>query len=95
VSSKKSLETKQIPVGPAAQIEPLWDDEGCARFLSISAKTLPRWRVEGRGPPFLKLSRGRSGLVRYRPSDVIEWVNSQLRRSTSDPGEASQLSEQP
>ncbi len=66
--------------------QPLWTDEQVATYLGVSPKSLPRWRVEGRSPPFVKLAYGRTGLVRYRPIDVINWVADQMRLSTSDRG---------
>ena len=47
-------------------------------------RTLQKWRVEGRGPRFLKVGRR----VFYRRSDIEAWLESCLRSSTSDDGEA-------
>lgn len=54
-----------------------------AEFLGLSPKTLERFRVEGRGPSFLKLGRR----VMYSRDDLVKWAESQRRMSTSDPGE--------
>lgn len=43
-----------------------------ARFLSVSVAALRRWRLEGRGPRFLKLGSA----VRYRQEDVKAWLDS-------------------
>ena len=51
-----------------------------AEFLGLSPKTLERFRVEGRGPSFLKLGRR----VVYSREDLVEWAEAQRRRSTSD-----------
>lgn len=48
----------------------------------ISAKTLERWRVEGRGPAFRKLGRR----VLYTREDLLAWAEQQRRTSTSDCG---------
>ena len=53
-----------------------------ARRLEVSRRTLERWRVEGGGPPFLKVGRG----VRYDDNDLAAWIAAQRRLSTSDPG---------
>jgi predicted DNA-binding transcriptional regulator AlpA len=45
-----------------------------AQLLNRSVKTLRNDRSLGRGPKFVKLGRA----VRYRPSDVLEYVNSRL-----------------
>ena len=66
-------------------IEPLLDEKAVAEILSCSVKTLQKHRLEGRGIPFVKLSKG---LVRYRPSDVRSTINASVRLSTSDPGQA-------
>lgn len=51
-----------------------------ARLLALSTSWLAKLRLFGGGPAFLKLGR----LVRYRPSDLSRWAESNLRRSTSD-----------
>lgn len=48
--------------------------------LSISQRTLEAARARGTGPHYLKVGR----LIRYRRADVIAWLESQRRRSTSD-----------
>jgi hypothetical protein len=44
-----------------------------AKQLRVSLAALRRWRVEGRGPRFIKVS----SLVRYRPEELEEWVAAQ------------------
>ncbi len=53
-----------------------------AVFLGVSARTLEKWRLLGRGPAYRKLG-GR--LVRYAIDDLEEFAGDR-RRSTSDPG---------
>lgn len=53
-----------------------------ATFLGLSPRTLERFRVEGRGPAFLKLGRR----VVYSRDDLVAWAEAQRRRSTSDRG---------
>ena len=43
-----------------------------ATQLAISLASLRRWRVEGRGPRYLKLGAS----VRYRIADVEDWLAS-------------------
>jgi Helix-turn-helix domain len=50
-------------------------------FLRISAVTLGRWRMEGRGPPFRKFGRR----VVYERADLSAWAEAQRRASTSEP----------
>jgi excisionase family DNA binding protein len=65
-------------------VERLLTQKEVARQLGISGRTLERHRVTGTGPRWLRLGR----LVRYRISDLEEWVESSVRRSTSDNAEA-------
>lgn len=51
-----------------------------ADYLGISESTLAKWRVSGTGPVFGKLGR----TVIYRRSDLDDWVQENIRRSTSD-----------
>jgi len=61
-------------------VEKLLTQKEVALRLGISERTLERHRVIGTGPRFVRLGR----LVRYRLSDLIDWVASSVRRSTSD-----------
>lgn len=60
----------------------LLHEQEAAKFLSLSFRTLQAWRVRGEGPHFCKIGRA----VRYRRHDLIAWVETQVRASTSDPG---------
>ena len=53
-----------------------------AAHLSLSTRTLDRYRVSGDGPVFLKFG----GRVRYLREDLDDWARSRRRRSTSDDG---------
>ena len=49
----------------------------------INHRTLQAWRVRrSDGIPWVSLGRA----VRYRVKDVEAWLESKIRRSTSDPG---------
>jgi predicted DNA-binding transcriptional regulator AlpA len=48
----------------------LIDERQLEQLYNIRRKTAQRWRLEGRGPRFLKLE----GLVRYRLSDIEIWI---------------------
>lgn len=43
-----------------------------AQVLSLSIRTLQSWRGRGSGPQFVRAGRA----VRYRRSDIEEWVES-------------------
>ncbi|QGT55152.1 hypothetical protein SEA_FORZA_191 [Gordonia phage Forza] len=53
-----------------------------ADYLRLSIPTLNKWRSAGGGPIFIKLG----GSVRYRESDVVDFVNgvSSYVRETND-----------
>ena len=55
-----------------------------ARIVGLSAKTLARYRVKGKGPVFLKLG----GRVRYLRKDLDDWAHRRRRASTRDDGTA-------
>ena len=48
----------------------------------IPVRTLQKWRLTGSGPCFVKLGRA----VRYRIVDMDSFIESRLRKSTSDMG---------
>ena len=52
-----------------------------AAYEGLSHRTLERYRVIGEEARFLKLSRR----VLYRRTDLDGWLESRVRRSTSDP----------
>jgi excisionase family DNA binding protein len=51
-----------------------------ADYLRLSKRTLERLRVSGLGPKFVKCG-GRS--IRYRQSDLDEWISRRIVGSTS------------
>lgn len=44
-------------------------------LIRAAEKTLANWRALNIGPPYSKLSEGKSGRVRYRRRDVLAWLN--------------------
>lgn len=56
--------------------------EEAAVCLGLEAGTLANWRWTGRGPHFIKVG----GRVRYRLSDLAEYLDRQTRSSTSAGG---------
>jgi len=51
-----------------------------ARLLNLKISTLEAWAVRGGGPAFVKLGRA----VRYRESDLLAFVESQVRYNTAE-----------
>jgi predicted DNA-binding transcriptional regulator AlpA len=61
-------------------MEALFDQKRAARILGLSVRTLERHRLAGTGPRYARLGR----LIRYRQSDLEEWIDRNLRNSTSE-----------
>lgn len=51
-----------------------------AEYMQISKSWLAKSRLNGDGPPFIKVGR----LVLYDLNDVDTWLSDRKRRSTSD-----------
>ncbi len=58
----------------------LLDTARAAEFLGIAKQTMARWRVDGQGPPFIKVG----GAVRYRPDDLNVWLDARRARHTAE-----------
>lgn len=52
-----------------------------ALLIDHSVSTLRKWRVQGGGPSYVKISR-RS--IRYRYSDLMGWIDSRIVRHSSE-----------
>ncbi len=50
--------------------------EEVAKLLDVTDQTLALWRMEKRGPDYVKLGRN----VFYRKSDVIQWIEGSVVR---------------
>jgi predicted DNA-binding transcriptional regulator AlpA len=50
-----------------------------AEYLDIHPTTLATWRVEGRGPRYVKVGPRK---VRYRPEDIETWLEANTHSST-------------
>ena len=53
-------------------IEALLDEKEIAKILGVSTACLRRWRLENRGPRFLRIG----SRVRYPPSDLRAYLES-------------------
>jgi predicted DNA-binding transcriptional regulator AlpA len=75
--------TTHEPSAPAGPwFAPLLTEKEVARRLALSVRTLQDWRFRGGGPKFLKCGSA----IRYKWSDVEEWMLQQARESTADSG---------
>lgn len=70
---------RPIPRDPDALLYPL----EAAYLLGLSNRTLEAARLKGGLVRFCRLSRR---AVRYRRQDILDYITSRLRNSTSDPG---------
>lgn len=60
--------------------EDLFETELAAPYIKHAPSTMHRWRVEGSGPPYIKLGRK----VFYRRADLDSFLDSHVVRSTSE-----------
>jgi predicted DNA-binding transcriptional regulator AlpA len=67
----------------AMQTATLLNTTQAARYLGLSKAFLERDRWAGAKVPFIKIS---TRAVRYRIQDLDDYIQSRIRKSTSDPG---------
>ena len=71
----------QMPREPTALLpDDLITDVELASWIRYEVRSVRNLRYSGRGPKFIKVGR----LIRYRVKDVTEWLESNIRTSTSD-----------
>lgn len=63
----------------------LLNEKEVSKLIGMSVHWLRRKRWSGGGIPYCKL--GERGAVRYRSSDVEEFIAGKVRKSTSDQGQ--------
>lgn len=59
------------------------DTKSAATLLRHSAQTLRRWRMEGKGPKFLKVGNGKSSVF-YRKEDLKAWMDKHVKLLSSN-----------
>lgn len=69
--------TQQVQANPN---DGLWDKKQTARFFGVSPFLVDRWCSRGGGPRYVKVGP----LVRFRPSDVFEFLESNIRGGSPD-----------
>ena len=55
------------------------NETAAARLIGVSPRSLQAWRVNGRGPRYMKIGR----VVRYRRRELIEFLDDRTVSSTS------------
>ena len=63
----------------------LIDETEMAKFLNLSVRSLQNYRYRGGGPKFVSVA---IRCKKYRRIDGRTWIESKLRSSTADPGQA-------
>jgi predicted DNA-binding transcriptional regulator AlpA len=62
----------------------LLSNRQAAARLGVQPQTLRKWRLEGRGPVFVRLGKHLRSRVGYRASDVESWLEERTFCSTAD-----------
>ena len=62
------------------RLDELLSPQDLAGYLDVPVKTVYGWRHRGLGPAGFRVGRH----VRYRRSDVEEWISAQLECNASD-----------
>jgi hypothetical protein len=60
-------------------MDELLSQDEVAKLLRVTTGTLANWRVEGKGPRYVK-----AGRIQYRRSDVAQYIENCVRSSTSE-----------
>ena len=68
------------PAREASRGDPLLTPKEAARFLRVSKSWLAKARMRGDGPTYVPIGRA----IRYQQSDLIAYVRSRRRLSTSE-----------
>jgi hypothetical protein len=71
--------TSKIPNQPASSIALVLTPKQAAELLSLSTSWLAKQRLNGGGPPYIKMG----GAVRYNTTVLQEWMKGKQRLSTS------------
>lgn len=80
MTGREQPTTPRAPVLPDAVVmAPLLTPDQVSEYLDVPLGTLANWRYQGRGPAFVRLGRH----VRYRATDIAEWISSLLVHEAS------------
>jgi len=67
-------------------MEPLLTLDDLAEYLQIPKRTIHAWRYRREGPTAIRVG----GHLRYRQSDVVDWLDEQRQRDTRKPAKDDQ-----
>lgn len=68
-----------IPDDPTATLPPMLTTRELAAFLRVDEGLLAKWRSQGVGPAYVKMTPGRGGAVRYHRADVRTFLTANRR----------------
>ena len=54
-----------------------------SQIFGLHPSLLARKRADGSGPKYFKSGRGKTAVVRYRISELDDWIDAQMLSSTS------------
>jgi predicted DNA-binding transcriptional regulator AlpA len=69
----------QAEFHPSSNPDQMVTEEVVAEILCQSIRTIQKWRLTGFGPCFYKIGRS----VRYKRSEITDWMNERRRAHTS------------
>jgi hypothetical protein len=64
--------------------ETIFPTAGAAEYLGRQPQTLRKWRLNGGGPRYIRMGRGKAARVGYRLSDLEAWLEARTFESTSE-----------
>jgi predicted DNA-binding transcriptional regulator AlpA len=81
VEIARALKSIESFLPRAGSLERLLLPPEVAEILRIEVETLEGWRSKGIGPKYLKLGKRE---IRYRPSEVLRWLDERVCSATWD-----------
>ena len=55
-----------------------------AKLIGVKPQTLRLWRLQGRGPSYIRLGDSPKAGVRYSELDILDWLKARRFSSTSE-----------
>ena len=74
---QQSTSSRQKPPAKSHTLSRLLTPNDVAVITGLSTETLAQWRSQGRGIPFVRMSRNR---VAYRQADLEKWIDEHVVR---------------
>ena len=80
MSSQSALTAAAVPQRSSAVNFVLLTPKEAATRMKVSLSWLAKARMRGDGPPYIRIGRS----IRYRDTDLLQWMKSRQRLSTSE-----------